>query len=677
MTDIRITVRNTSETGGTALTPFYFGFHDGSFDLFNVGEAASPGLESLAEDGNFGPTAAGRLAVVPDSQGLVVAGAAGPIPAQEVTSNTITLDAVNTQVSFGAMILPSNDAFVGTDDALTLFDETGSFVGAQTVTFAGTDVYDAGTEVNTELDAAFINQTGPNTGVTEGGTIQLHQGFNGSAGAPVNILGGTTAPGAVIDPVVGDFTHNGGQEQLLEIEVTAVQLEDGTYDVTVTVTNNLSEGGTFLTPVWFGFHDGANFDLYDRGGPVSAGLESLAEDGAIDTIDAEFGAAAGQNGVSSVVLGDTGVGGPIDPSETASTTINVDPTLVGQGFFTWASMVIPSNDAFLASPGNPLTDAIFDADGNFTPLTITRTGADVLDAGTEVNTETDAAFLNQTAANTGVDQDGVVNQHQGFNGSEGAPIEILGGTNAFGQFIDPEVADFTLPGAQIAEVHINTVVTIDGTSGRDKIISGADDDIISTDDGRDVILSGDGYDVIDAGAGRDIVLSGNGDDEVFGGSGNDFILGGSGRDSIDGGSGRDRIDGGADADDIAGGDDRDALFGGAGDDSIDGGAGRDFIFGGSGFNVLAGGTGNDRLFGGADEDHFVFNDGDGRDLVIGYDAGTDLLVLFDSGFSSAQEIIDAGRETGGGIRLNLGDGDTIQLLGVSGDDLSEEDFLFV
>ena len=185
MTELRITVTNTSPAGGTFLTPTYFGFHDGAFDLFDVGEAASPGLESLAEDGAAATLAQERLAVSPDSQGIVVTGAQGPIVTQEVTTATIDIDgSVNRFASYGAMLLPSNDAFVGTDEAVTLFNEDGSFAGASRTVFTGADVYDAGTEVNTEEDAAFLNQTAPNTGVTEGGTVQLHPGFNGSAGNP-------------------------------------------------------------------------------------------------------------------------------------------------------------------------------------------------------------------------------------------------------------------------------------------------------------------------------------------------------------------------------------------------------------------------------------------------------------------------------------------------------------
>ncbi|MEM9552354.1 MAG: spondin domain-containing protein [Pseudomonadota bacterium] len=231
MTQIRVTVKNTSETGGTFLTPVYAGFHDGSFDLFNAGEAASPGLEALAEDGTFGTIAAERQALDPDSQGLVIAGAGGPIATQEVTSATLDVNGKsNAYISFGAMILPSNDAFIGTDEAIQLFDEKGRFLGPQKIVFEGSDVYDAGTEVNTELDAAFINQTGPNTGVDENGVVTLHPGFNGSEGNPVGegdqiILGGTNAFGAAITEEA-DFTREGAQVAI--VHINRVVERDGT-----------------------------------------------------------------------------------------------------------------------------------------------------------------------------------------------------------------------------------------------------------------------------------------------------------------------------------------------------------------------------------------------------------------------------------------------------------------
>ncbi|MEL6571257.1 MAG: CHRD domain-containing protein [Pseudomonadota bacterium] len=273
--------------------------------------------------------------------------------------------------------------------------------------------------------------------------------------------------------------------------------------ITVSVTNTLGEGGTFLTPVWFGFHDGANFDLYDRGAASSLGLERLAEDGVVTGLAAEFNQQAGDAGIDSTVFGFDGAPGPIDPGETASFTINVNPEDVGPGYFTWATMVIASNDAFLASPGDPLTDAIFDENGSFLgPITIERFGRDVLDAGTEVNSELDAAFINQTGPDTGITEGGVVAVHEGFIGSEGGPEGesiILGGISAAGTVFTEE-ADFTRnDGAeQLLQIVIDRAV-----GGDDTLDGGAGDDIIEGGVGNDVLIGGAGNDTLDGGEGND------------------------------------------------------------------------------------------------------------------------------------------------------------------------------
>ena len=169
---------------------------------------------------------------------------------------------------------------------------------------------------------------------------------------------------------------------------------------------------------------------------------------------------------------------------------------VGQGFFTWATMIIASNDAFLSSPGNPLTDPIFDEDGNFLgPITIQRFGRDVLDAGTEENTEEGAAFLNQTAPDQGIAENGVVALHEGFNGSEANPNDgpqnILGGTSAAGTLLDPVEADFTRNGGQEQLLEI----TIDRVAGSDDVLNGGEgDDTIEGGGGNDTLTGGSGED---------------------------------------------------------------------------------------------------------------------------------------------------------------------------------------
>ena len=292
------------------------------------------------------------------------------------------------------------------------------------------------------------------------------------------------------------------------------EIGDGTA-ITVTVENLLGEGGTFQTPVWFGFHDGQNFDLFDEGAAASQGLERIAEDGTVAPVSAEFIAQAGAGGIDATVFG---AGGAIAPGERARQTINVTDAQ-GQGFFTWATMVIPSNDAFFAVPDDTLADPIFDEDGNFIgPVVIERTGRDVLDAGTEVNNELDAAFLNQTALNQGLTEGGVVGAHPGFNGSAGNPngelVNILSGdaVTAAGTTIDPNVADFTLnPDAPILRITLDQL-TVEG--------------------GDDVLEGGKGKDTIEGGGGNDRLYGGMDDDTLDGGIGDDYLEGGEGNDTF-------------------------------------------------------------------------------------------------------------------------------------------------
>ena len=263
--------------------------------------------------------------------------------------------------------------------------------------------------------------------------------------------------------------------------------------IRVTVTNTAAEGGTFFTPVWFGFHDGETFDLFTEGEAASTGLERIAEDGSIEGIAAEFNAQVGENGIDATVLANAGAPRNFDPGESASFTLDVDPSEVGQGFFTWGTMVLPSNDAFFAVPDNALADPIFDENGNFIgPLVIERRGSDILDAGTEVNTEEDAAFLNQTARDTGVDENGVVSPHPGFNGSVGnpdaTPVNILGGTTAPGAVIDPIIGDFTADDDVLLRIEIEQVSVAFG--GDDLLIGGFGNDILTGGSGADIFSFG-------------------------------------------------------------------------------------------------------------------------------------------------------------------------------------------
>jgi hypothetical protein len=210
----------------------------------------------------------------------------------------------------------------------------------------------------------------------------------------------------------------------------------------VSITNLAANGGTFLTPVFVGFHNGT-FDIYDNGSAASSALERIAEDGTTAPLSAAFlGSGAG------TIQGTLG-GAPIAPGSTVSFDFDLNPLSASNRYFSWASMIIPSNDAFVAN-GNPLAFELFDITGNFMAINRIITGAMVLDAGTEVNDEVPAntAFFGQAAPNTGTAQNGVIGTHPGFLAA--APGNILGSA----MFAN---GDFKVSGYNIALITIEAV----------------------------------------------------------------------------------------------------------------------------------------------------------------------------------------------------------------------------
>lgn len=225
---LRVTVENLSPSGGIFLTPVWIGFHDGGFDLYDQGAAASAGLEQIAEDGDFSTLSSEFQAAVPSGQEGAVfggAGAGGPVDPGEIASVDISVGSANRYFSYASMVIPSNDAFIANGNPLAheIFDAGGNFLGPIEFFVLGSEVLDAGTEDNTEMEAAFLNQTGPNSGdTTAGGTVALHPGFIGSAGNPGGtpiILSGSAvnAANVAIDPVAADFTQAGYQVARIRI----------------------------------------------------------------------------------------------------------------------------------------------------------------------------------------------------------------------------------------------------------------------------------------------------------------------------------------------------------------------------------------------------------------------------------------------------------------------------
>jgi len=246
--------------------------------------------------------------------------------------------------------------------------------------------------------------------------------------------------------------------------------------VRVTVTNIAPAMGTFQTPVWIGLHDGT-FEVYDLGSPaalhftVTNALERLAEDGNVAPLGSDFRAQAvgSTEGSLSGELGPEA--GPIAPGETVVHVFEVDPASAESRYFSYASMVIPSNDAFVAND-DPLAHEIFDAGGNFVATDFVVLGSQVLDAGTEVNDEVPAntAFFGQTVPDTGTTENGNVALHPGFLAAG------MGGILDDPMFVN---ADFTAVGYQLLSIQFDVLPpTAIDASGAASVVLSSDDTLV-------------------------------------------------------------------------------------------------------------------------------------------------------------------------------------------------------
>ena len=132
MTAVQFEFEVLQPADGFFVTEPWVGLHNGSFDLFNFGERASAGLESLAEGGNtelLGSefAGAGRL------QATIGNGEVQFTSPGEIISGSIDIrNPLNYRyASFATMIIPSNDGFFGNENPLEfeVFDENGNPTG--------------------------------------------------------------------------------------------------------------------------------------------------------------------------------------------------------------------------------------------------------------------------------------------------------------------------------------------------------------------------------------------------------------------------------------------------------------------------------------------------------------------------------------------------------------------
>jgi PEP-CTERM motif/Spondin_N len=182
-----------------------------------------------------------------------------------------------------------------------------------------------------------------------------------------------------------------------------------TVAVTVTVQNLAPVNSISFAPLRLGFNNGT-FDAFNLGQVATAPIISVAEGGSGSAWLPAFAAAD-----PTATLGS--IGGALTPGSTASATFNVDSML--NKFFTFASMVVPSNDFFIGND-SPTEYRLFDAAGNLALTSITQKANEIWDAGSEIFDPAAAAFLVGGTNSLRTPQNSVVSfnfaELAGFNG---------------------------------------------------------------------------------------------------------------------------------------------------------------------------------------------------------------------------------------------------------------------
>ncbi len=180
---VTIRVENLAPVNSVSFAPLRFGFNNGTFDAFNIGEIATNPIITVAEGGSGSAwfpafAAADPTAVLGSTMGALTPGAS-------FTTRTFLVDTtLNPFFTFAAMVVPSNDLFIGNDDPTEyrLFDAAGNLL-INNIDQAANEIWNAGSETADPANAAFVvggtnSARTPENGVVEFDFSELNV-FNG------------------------------------------------------------------------------------------------------------------------------------------------------------------------------------------------------------------------------------------------------------------------------------------------------------------------------------------------------------------------------------------------------------------------------------------------------------------------------------------------------------------
>jgi len=170
-----VTIENL--TSGQPLTPFVFATHRYGASVFEKGQAASTGVQQLAENGGV-PVLVEELSGAAGIGTVGVVGSEPIAPGAAATAQIVTTHRLR-RASLAGMLICTNDGFGGIDTLRLPYRGSATYYAR---------AYDAGTEINTEAYTDLVppcnglGQTGEtNPALAENGVVHRHHGIRGGA----------------------------------------------------------------------------------------------------------------------------------------------------------------------------------------------------------------------------------------------------------------------------------------------------------------------------------------------------------------------------------------------------------------------------------------------------------------------------------------------------------------
>jgi hypothetical protein len=162
--NVTVSIQNLSPATGVAVSPLNVGFGNGTYSSFAVGANAAPNdngvirtaIQNVAELGDGALWQQAFLAAQPNAT-VGQVGSSPALPGTTASALFTVNTATNPYFNFAAMVVPSNDHFIGnaSPTALPLFNAAGQLQFTSIIVRAS-DIWDAGTEAFNPATGAFF-----------------------------------------------------------------------------------------------------------------------------------------------------------------------------------------------------------------------------------------------------------------------------------------------------------------------------------------------------------------------------------------------------------------------------------------------------------------------------------------------------------------------------------------